>query len=314
MALLKQNNYEIIAPPPTFFRHNLSVDETAQKKHMGILCDNGALIVFHCGTAGENHVIPKDVRDDVIMYALKEANILEMDVIVGLTPASLNRKSLREITDEANSRFEPGAYAVVLTPPFSGPHLMSQEGLATDYFAPILEGIDGRVILYNLPGLFGNTIEVDLLESLVDNYRNVVGFKNSGSLDLTKEAIKRVGRLREDGRKIKVYHGNESELVDALNVGADGGVTTIADALPELVLIEAGYPNQELINEAIDIIYPGQKNIPKCLKTAINLRYGIGNTHSGRGLTHPGTEVDKISNARFTEMIRYLEKFNQDSR
>jgi len=305
---------------------DLVLNEAAQRQYVQVLVGKEISRIFICSTTGENPWMSDTVRDDLVSCVLGEArNHKGLEVLVGLKIRP--PKEYEHIIREANHRLGQGAYAVVLTPPFAGDRAMDQEQLE-GYFHDVLDGINGDVIIYNFPGLFGYTIDGELLEKLVENHPNVIAFKNSGPMDITHQAARSVGRLSSAERKIYVCHGNELELADALvEYGADAGVPSMAGLLTntfkylaELVHdyldgrstkpdAQALAVYSDFIKEAVDAVYPGQKNVPKCLKTAIKKLYRLGSCDQrGNILVFPDTPSDTISAPNRAKMSCYIDR------
>jgi len=306
-------NYDMTIPLFTLFRRDMTVDEESQREHIHILHSAGQRKVFVCSTTGENPVLSAQQRDNVAGYVLDEARSLDgLSVAVGLAPIrmgdlrNVSEDQVRRTIEEANSRLEQGAYAVVLTPPFAGEYDMDQAQLRDQYFHPILSQIEGPVILYNFPALFDNTIETYTLEILTTAYHgDIKRYKNSGTLKQTRDAIEMRDRT---GLNIGIDHGNELELKLALLLGANGGVASIANVFPELFNGQGDEYDQGKVDTTVEMFYPGQTNVPRSLKTAACLRYGLGkkHAHSDEGIVHPETTSEIIGSDRLIEMDTFL--------
>jgi 4-hydroxy-tetrahydrodipicolinate synthase len=82
-------------------------------------------------------------------------------------------------------------------------------------------------LLYNIPGLTNNELTPGLVEKLVRRHENIVGIKDSsGSL----EQLRQYRRIPRDD--LAVICGMDSLVVDALELGADGNVSSTANVVP----------------------------------------------------------------------------------
>jgi 4-hydroxy-tetrahydrodipicolinate synthase len=85
--------------------------------------------------------------------------------------------------------------------------------------------------VYENPERVGYSAGVEVVGRLVDEVPNIVGVKDTG------DTIGKItDYLSRPGRPIQVYVGNNSTILPALQVGARGAVSAMANAVPELVV------------------------------------------------------------------------------
>ena len=105
----------------------------------------------------------------------------------------------------------------------------SQEGMYA-HFASVAEAVDLPIILYNIPSRTGVNLMPKTIKRLYDNYKNIVGVKQScADMDLVSE-IKSL-----TGDDFAIYSGDDTLTLPMLALGAHG-VVSVASHLygPEL--------------------------------------------------------------------------------
>jgi len=318
MDSFETENSPIIIPPlTTFFREDGSADIGAHLAHLQILYDAGIRRVFLLSTTGESPYIGQnaELRASLTREVLKLAKGKgDMEVLVGLTPGEIG--NYQQLIDEANRRIGDGAYGVVVTTPIRE-GIIFPDGMFDNFFHPLISGIDGNVVLYNLPSVY-HPLGIDDIGMLADAHSNLVAVKNSSSFGLTKSCVERYGQ--RGAKRLQIYHGNELEAVDALLFGADGLVPSLANLNPGLFLYiannlrDGGIPAmQHDVDMGVELVYPGQENVPASLKTAIHNRHHIGNVADNdlgveQAITHRNTPIEIISPAEARRIVAYSQR------
>ena len=128
--------------------------------------------------------------------------------------------------DLARRAVDAGVDALTVLTPFAVK--LNQEELFT-HFSRIAAAVDVPVLLYNNPRLTGVTVEPATAARLAEECTNVRGIKDSsGSL----ESIRAFIEATPDD--FTVLNGYDAMLLDALRVGAAGGVSGSANVLPRV--------------------------------------------------------------------------------
>ena len=118
-----------------------------------------------------------------------------------------------------------GADGLLIVTPYY--NKTTQNGLINHY-SKIAEKVSIPIILYNVPSRTGCNIESDTVKELVEKNKNIKGIKEaSGNIS----NIAKISNLLED--KIKIYSGNDDQIVPILSLGGVGVISVIANILPK---------------------------------------------------------------------------------
>ncbi|MEM8912045.1 MAG: dihydrodipicolinate synthase family protein, partial [Planctomycetota bacterium] len=177
--------------------------------------------VFILGTTGEGPSLSDRLQRDMIRRTCRSID-QRVPVYVGITDTCLVRAI--ELAGFAKTE---GAEAVVAAPPFYFPAGQTE---LRNWFVDLAESLPLPLILYNMPSCVKISIETQTLRALIEQ-DNIVGMKDSsGDLRYFERAVE-TATLRSDW---PLLMGPESLLVDAMRLGARGGVTGGANLFPEL--------------------------------------------------------------------------------
>ncbi|MCA9052005.1 MAG: dihydrodipicolinate synthase family protein, partial [Planctomycetaceae bacterium] len=118
--------------------------------------------------------------------------------------------------------------AVVAAPPFYFPAGQTE---LQHWFRELADGLPLPLLLYNMPSCVRVVIEIESLSALL-HHDNIIGLKDSsGDLDYFAAAIELSQKQRPDW---PVMMGPEALLMQAMALGASGGVTGGANLCPTL--------------------------------------------------------------------------------
>jgi 2-dehydro-3-deoxy-D-pentonate aldolase len=186
--------------------------------------EGGVSAVFCLGTTGEFAALSVEVRTNFIKLCCEIVDG-RVPVLVGVTDTSLDATVLlSRIAKEA------GASALVLTTPYYFPLEQSE---VIRWVQGVLKYTDLPVMLYNMPQLTRVWYEVETVRFLATNYPQIVGIKDSsGDLDYFSKICEVRKEVRPDDWTVMI--GPEHLLVDALQLGGDGGVSGGANIYPGL--------------------------------------------------------------------------------
>jgi 4-hydroxy-tetrahydrodipicolinate synthase len=198
--------------------------ETLQE-HIQTLEGEGCTGVLLMGTTGEGPSLGLEERTAIIREGRLAAG--SMKVLAGTGCASL--ADTLHLTRRA---FDLGVDAVLIVPPFYYKNITDQ-GLEA-YYRHVLEAAvpeDGSVLMYHIPQVTQVPISVSLLGGLVaHDPERVVGIKDSSG-DLVHLKV-----LCELDPRLRVFTGNDSHFLSALQFGAAGCITAAANAFAPLVV------------------------------------------------------------------------------
>ena len=205
--------------------------------HASGLLDGGMKTVTAFGTTGEGASIGTRAR----------AELFERMDAGGIAPGQLVECIYGPASDDAawftRRAFDAGCAGILLCPPFYFPS-PDVDGLF-HWYAEVFEKAGGAcrdVLLYNIPSLSGARIEPELVTRLRTAFPEVIaGVKDSGGdWDAT------VALLAEH-KDLTILVGHENNLAQAVQLGASGAISGIANLDPDLVGgLVAGKPDPRI--------------------------------------------------------------------
>ena len=246
--------------------------------------------LFVLGTTGEAPSLPVRLKRELVQRTIGFA-AGRVPVLVGLLEACV--EDSLELADFAAAE---GAAGLVLTPPFYFP--MTQAQLIS-YAERLIPRLPLPVFLYNIPVFTKVLLEPETIARLCQ-LPQVCGAKDSGG------DLERFARTRQLVPHLPLLWGPEERLLDAMDLGADGGVTGGANMFPELYvgLYEAlrtgDRPRAEALHEIVrqvsEQIYSATYGGPSFL---LGMKCALEELGLASGLpAEPLTEVDPGTRAR----------------
>jgi 4-hydroxy-tetrahydrodipicolinate synthase len=211
----------IIPPLVTPLLDSGALDETGFALLMERVVGGGVHGVFVLGTTGESPSLAPAVRLQVVRRACELA--------AGRAPVLVNvtSTSAHEVRELAECAASAGADAVVLAPPFYFP--LTQDELC-GYFERTIPKLPLPVYLYNFPQLVKVQLGLETLKRL-RGLPGLLGLKDSSGDMLYWGDVR---KLFPFGSGFGLYCGPEECLVEALRLGADGGISGGANLFPAL--------------------------------------------------------------------------------
>ena len=153
----------------------------------------------------------------------------------------------------ARGAADAGAIAVLLPPPYYFQH-DSRDML--ELLQPVAARLPLPVLFYNIPQ-FASELSLDHVLELLESVPNVIGIKDSSG---RSENLPRL-RKAKASMPMTFLSGNDELLLDCLQNSADGAISGLAGAFPELIFslygefrsgqVEKAKQLQALVNELI---------------------------------------------------------------
>jgi 4-hydroxy-tetrahydrodipicolinate synthase len=179
--------------------------------------ENGTDAIIICGTTGESSTMTDEEHLACIRYAVERTNH-RIPVIAGT--GSNDTRYAAELSKEAQNL---GADGLLLVTPYY--NKTTQAGLVK-HFSVIADSVNIPIILYNIPGRTGMSIEVDSLREL-SSHPNIAAVKEaSGNISYTAKVIAACGE------QLDVYSGNDDIIVPMMSLGAKGVISVLSNILP----------------------------------------------------------------------------------
>lgn len=186
------------------------------------LIERGVHGLFPCGTNGEGPAMTfaqrKLVAKSVVAAAAGRVPVVVMT-------GCISTEETIALTIHAR---ESGASGAAIVAPWYFPH---DDQALEAHFSAVAEAMPGfPLYLYDIPGNAKNAISPALAARLADRYPQIAGVKDSSkSLDKLQAFISAL-----PGRPVIV--GTDAMVLEAVQAGAAGVVSAIADCFPEVMV------------------------------------------------------------------------------
>lgn len=215
MELFKGSGVALVTP----FKEDGSIDYLTLKKLIDFQIKNKTDAIIITGTTGESATLSYMEHLSVIEECIDYVDG-RIPVIAG-TGSNCTKSAIQMSKDAENL----GADGLLIVTPYY--NKTTQKGLINHY-SKIDEKVEIPIILYNVPSRTGCNIEPETVKEIVDKTNNIKGIKEaSGNIN----NVAKISELLED--KIKIYSGNDDQIVPILSLGGVGVISVIANILPE---------------------------------------------------------------------------------
>lgn len=202
---------EIVTAMVTPFDKDRKVDFKALEKLVEHLVSTGTSSILVAGTTGESPTLTHEEEFEIFKF-VKSIAKGRCKLIMG---AGSNCTQTAVMATK-NAK-EAGADAILSVVPYY--NKPSQKGLL-EHFGTIAKSTDLPILLYNIPGRTGITIQPETIAKLAKENKNIFAVKQSlADMDIITETIK----LCPDD--FVVYSGDDSLTLPMLSVGAYGVVS-----------------------------------------------------------------------------------------
>lgn len=180
--------------------------------------DNSTDAIVICGTTGEASTMTDEEHIECIRYTVGRA-AGRVPVIAGT--GSNDTAYAVKLSKEAEA---VGADGLLLVTPYY--NKTTQKGLI-GHFTAVADAVNIPIILYNIPGRTGMSIEVGTVKKLAE-HRNIAAIKEaSGNISYTAKLI------AECGDMIDVYSGNDDMIVPIMSLGGKGVISVLSHVIPK---------------------------------------------------------------------------------
>ncbi|MBE6905185.1 MAG: 4-hydroxy-tetrahydrodipicolinate synthase [Ruminococcaceae bacterium] len=213
----------IIAAMATPMFEDGSINEAELRNQVNRQIAAGVTGIFCLGTNGEAYILNKEEKIRVMQLFVEEA-AGRVPVYAGT--GCVGTKDTVELSQKAQ---ELGVGALsVISPYFAA---INQQELY-EHYASVAQSVDLPIVLYNMPARTGNHLDYKTVSRLAQNFRNIAGIKDSsGNFDNILRYIEST-----DSESFSVLSGNDSLILWTLMAGGKGGITAVANILPEIMV------------------------------------------------------------------------------
>jgi 4-hydroxy-tetrahydrodipicolinate synthase len=198
-------------------RRSGEIDEKAIERFTHALIEGGVHGLFPGSSIGEFSSLTSE-QNRTVIETVSTAAAGSVPVFAGCGGTSID-----DVIENIDAASKAGAdVAVVVAPYYLN---TTQRGLET-FFLTIANRASLPVVLYNIPALTGNELEVQTVETLA-KHENIVGLKDTSG-DLTYHY-----RLNDRTDKFAIFQGATDLAAASLELGSDGIIAGPANVFPD---------------------------------------------------------------------------------
>jgi len=212
-------NYQgTVVPMVTPVMATGALDEPAAARLVEFLVAGGVTGIFVLGTTGEGASVPRAARQRLVELTVQWVRHRV------LVYAGINEPHPENIST-GNEFLRAGADVIVARPPVS--HPVDQ---LLPWYRALLDGLEGPLIVYNIPTTTQVSIPLDVIESLLGHPR-LAGMKDSENNPARLEELLR----RFGGRpEFSIFVGVGALMEKGLKLGAVGIVPSVGNLIPDV--------------------------------------------------------------------------------
>lgn len=253
------------------------VDNEALRAHVDHLVSEGVDGIMPCGTSGEGPLLGEDEVAAVIGTVVEGA--------AGRVPvlAHVGRPATRETVRLGRKATDAGANALVACMPY---YYALDERQVVNHYTTLVASTDVQVYAYTIPSRTGNDLSPGAVRVLAGE--GLAGLKDSTkSFERHLEYLE-IARGAADPDAFAVFMGSDAMLLDALQAGAAGSVSALANLRPDLLsslkraFMEADQVEAESLQEEIARVRGEVSKGP----TLAGLKAAVARRLSARGIAY----------------------------
>lgn len=203
-------NSHIMTAMVTPFGKNGNVDYELLKKLIDHLLSTGTDGILVSGTTGEGPTLTEEEKIELIEKTV-EYVAGRVPVVAGT--GSNNTKATIEYTNKV-AKIDGVDAALVVVPYYNKP---DQAGMIA-HFTAVADNVDLPIVMYNIPGRTGVTMEVKTIAEL-SKHQNIIGIKDCTGIVNMAEIV---ANTPDD---FLAFTGEDADALAARNVGAQGVIS-----------------------------------------------------------------------------------------
>ena len=197
------------------------LDEASLDKLIASMLAGGVEGVFVLGTTGEGVSVPRAWRLKLVKRTVERVQGKT------LVYAGIGDTCLADSVGAANEYFDAGADVAVAQPPVYFP---LQPADLSGWFRPLLDEVNGPVIIYNIPSTTRISLPLEVVASLVGHPR-LAGIKDSENDPKRHETLLSQFGGRPD---FSIFIGVGALMLQGLKLGANGIVPSVGNLIPDI--------------------------------------------------------------------------------
>lgn len=203
-------NSHIMTAMVTPFGKDGNVDYELLKKLIDHLLSTGTDGILVSGTTGEGPTLTEEEKIELIEKTVKYV-AGRVPVVAGT--GSNNTKATIEYTNKV-AKIDGVDAALVVVPYYNKP---DQAGMIA-HFTAVADNVDLPIVMYNIPGRTGVTMEVKTIAEL-SKHQNIIGIKDCTGIVNMAEIV------ANTPNDFLAFTGEDADALAARNVGAQGVIS-----------------------------------------------------------------------------------------
>ena len=244
---LRANRFGLSVALATPFAEDRSIDLPRLVAHGRQSLADGCASLTVFGTTGEGASLGLNERQRALGALVGAGIDPATQLVVGIAAASIE-----DAIAQGRAGLMLGCPSFLLAPPFYFKGA-GDEGLF-DWFAAVLTGLGSKasnVILYHIPQVTSVGLSMALVDRLKKAFpKQVAGVKDSsGDWDNAQALLKHHGELH-------ILIGDERLLAKAMNLGASGAITGLANIAPDLMKPWIDGIEEPRVNAMVEAVLP----------------------------------------------------------
>jgi 4-hydroxy-tetrahydrodipicolinate synthase len=214
----------IIPPMVTPFTAEGGIDWDGTRRIIDFLVEGGVHGLFVTGSTGEFVHLSHEERVEFWRFAVEQV-AGRVPLLVGAGSAST-----AECVDLCAHAEEVGVDAVVVVTPF---YFRLSPAALFAHFSAVAQATRLPLVLYSIPALTGNELDLETVCDLARQHDNIIGIKDSVRHPDHTIGMLAAKRIRDD---FLIFTGTDAHLLPVLLAGGDGGVPGLANFAPSIVV------------------------------------------------------------------------------
>lgn len=192
--------------------------------------NNGANFLVPIGSTGETSTLSREEEQEIINYVVKK-NANRLPILVGI-----GGNNTAEVVGCLKTMDFSGVQGILsICPYYNKP---TQKGIY-EHFKTISKASPVPIILYNIPGRCVINMTAETILNLSKDFKNIIGLKESSN-----NLPQLMHVLKKRNHNFVVLSGDDIMTVPFINLGADGVISVIGNALPK--------QTSQMVNAAIE--------------------------------------------------------------
>lgn len=261
---------KFLCPMISAFDHEGQYDYEANDRIIENLIEKGIDGIVLFGSSGEFFAFNMEEKKKIVKHCYKKIDN-RAQFIVGTGSMSIDETiELSKYCEDIGVKD-----IMVITPYYFG---LSDESIY-DYYKKLDENVSINIYLYNFPDRTGYNIDSHVVLKLLNNCKNIVGYKDSSSDHTHIKSI--IIDVKKEFPDFIVYTGIEDLFIFTSAIGGNGSIGALSNVAPEVCSsiskafnqndFQKALSNQRKLSKLVELYSVSQPFMP-AFKKAMNLQ------------------------------------------